>query len=148
MFVSAGKSGDGSTIEPSLSSSRVEVRLFHRYLSNIDCFIAHSACLVCFISTAKSRIKKERKKKPRKPDTSSGHITNLKQSIFCLLISMDFSLIKKQNVLKNGNICWTTYITFNSDIRAQCYETFCISNLLIFVIKLECLSLVSNSSLA
>ncbi len=41
----------------------------------------HSACLVCFISTLNSRIKK-RKKKPRKSGISSGHIINLKQSIF------------------------------------------------------------------
>ncbi len=30
----------------------------HRHLSNIDCFMAHTACLVCFISTVNGRSKK------------------------------------------------------------------------------------------
>jgi hypothetical protein len=46
------------------------------------------ACLVCFISTVNGRIKKGNKK-PWKPRACSSHITNLKQSIFCLSISMD-----------------------------------------------------------
>ncbi len=50
--------------------------------------MARPACLVCFISTVNDRIKKRSKKKPWKPGTSSGHTTNLKQSIFCLSISM------------------------------------------------------------
>ncbi len=50
--------------------------------------MAHPACLVSLISTVNGRIKKKRKKKPWKPGTSSGHITNLKQSIFHLSISM------------------------------------------------------------
>ncbi len=52
----------------------------HRHLSNIDCLMAHTACLVCFISTVNGRSKKI-KKKPWKMGSSSGHITNLKQSI-------------------------------------------------------------------
>ncbi len=31
----------------------------HRHLSNIDCLMAHTACLVCFISTVNGRSKKE-----------------------------------------------------------------------------------------
>ncbi len=50
----------------------------HRHLSNIDCLMACTACLVCFISTVDGCIKK---KKPWKTGASSGHITNLKQSI-------------------------------------------------------------------
>ncbi len=46
-----------------------------------------TACLVCFISTVNDCSKK-RKKKPWKPGPSSGHITNLKQTIFGLSISM------------------------------------------------------------
>ncbi len=53
-------------------------KLNHRHLSNIDCLMARSACLVCFISTVNGCSKK---KKPIKTATSSGHITNLKQSI-------------------------------------------------------------------
>ncbi len=56
----------------------------HRHLNNIDCLMAHPTGLVCFISTVNDHIKK----KPWKPSTSSGHLTNLKQSIFHLLISM------------------------------------------------------------
>ncbi len=52
--------------------------------------MAHPACLVCFISSVNGRIKK-RKKKPWKPGTSSSHITNLMQFIFCLSISMVYS---------------------------------------------------------
>jgi len=50
----------------------------HRHLSNIDCLMAHSTCLVCFISTVNFRCKK----KPWKTGASSWHITNLKQYIF------------------------------------------------------------------
>jgi hypothetical protein len=52
----------------------------HRHLSNIDCLMAHTACLVCFISTVNGRSKKK-KKQPWKTGASSGHITNLEQSI-------------------------------------------------------------------
>jgi hypothetical protein len=41
--------------------------------------MAHTASLVCFISTVNGC--NEKKEKPIKTDTSSGHITNLKQSI-------------------------------------------------------------------
>ena len=46
----------------------------HRHLSNIDCLMAHTACLVCFISNVNGHSKKNRKK----CGTSSGHTTNLK----------------------------------------------------------------------
>jgi hypothetical protein len=55
-----------------------------RYLSNIDCLTGHTACLVCFICTFNGRSKKE----PIKTGASSGHITNLKESILETLISM------------------------------------------------------------
>jgi hypothetical protein len=41
--------------------------------------MAHTACLVCFISTVNGYSKK---KKPWKTGTSSRHITNLKESIY------------------------------------------------------------------
>ncbi len=50
----------------------------HRHISNIDCLAAHTACLVCFISTVNGR---SEKKKPIKTGASSRHITNLRQSI-------------------------------------------------------------------
>jgi hypothetical protein len=44
--------------------------------------MAHTACLVCFISTVNGHSKnKKNKKMSWKTGTSSGHITNLKQSI-------------------------------------------------------------------
>ncbi len=33
---------------------------FHRHLSNIDCLTAHTACLVCFISTVNGHNKNKR----------------------------------------------------------------------------------------
>ncbi len=42
--------------------------------------MACTACLVCFISTVNGHSEKN-KKKPWKTGVSSGHITNLKQSI-------------------------------------------------------------------
>ncbi len=42
--------------------------------------MVHTACLVCFISTVNSRSKKE-EKKSIKTGASSGHITNVKQSV-------------------------------------------------------------------
>ncbi len=55
--------------------------------------MAHTACLVCFISTVNDHCnKKKRKRKeeayPLKARVSSGHTTNLKQSILRLSISM------------------------------------------------------------
>jgi hypothetical protein len=50
----------------------------HRHLSNIDCLTAHTACLVCIISTVNGCSKK---KKSIKTGASSWHIKNLKQSI-------------------------------------------------------------------
>jgi hypothetical protein len=35
-----------------------KIKFNHRHLSNIDCLMAHTACLVCFISTVNDRIKK------------------------------------------------------------------------------------------
>jgi len=55
----------------------VEKWLVHRHLINIDCLTVHTACLVWFISTVNGK----GKKKPWKTGASSGHITNLKQSI-------------------------------------------------------------------
>ncbi len=51
----------------------------HRHLKNIDC-LSH---LVCFISIVNGRNNKKRKEEayPWKDGASSGHITNLKQSI-------------------------------------------------------------------
>ncbi len=49
----------------------------HRHLRKIGCLMAHTACLVCLISTVSGRSKKS-----LKCGISSGHITNLKQSIF------------------------------------------------------------------
>ncbi len=47
--------------------------------------MAHTACLVCFISTVNGRSNKKMKRKeeayPWKAGSSSRHITNLKQSI-------------------------------------------------------------------
>ncbi len=43
--------------------------------------MAHTACLVCFISTVNGCSKKRKEKKPIETGASSGHITNLKQSI-------------------------------------------------------------------
>ncbi len=51
----------------------------HRHISNIEFLMARTACLVCFISTVNGCSKK---KKPWKTGASSGHITNLKQSIW------------------------------------------------------------------
>ncbi len=51
----------------------------HRHLKNIDC-LSH---LVCFISTVNGRSNKKRKEEAYswKAGASSGHVTNLKQSI-------------------------------------------------------------------
>jgi hypothetical protein len=38
-----------------------ELEPYHRHLRNIECLTAHTACLVCFMSTVNGRSKKERK---------------------------------------------------------------------------------------
>jgi hypothetical protein len=53
----------------------------HRHLSNIDCIMVHTACLVCFIGTVKGCSKKKGKCVGR-CCTSGRHTTKLKQSIF------------------------------------------------------------------
>jgi hypothetical protein len=51
-------------------------RFSHRHLINIDCLMARTACLVCFISTVNGCSKKKKKKKlPWKTAASSGHVT-------------------------------------------------------------------------
>ncbi len=54
--------------------------------------MAHTACLVCYISTVNGHCNKKKKRKeeayPWNAGTSSGHTTNLKQSILRLSISM------------------------------------------------------------
>jgi hypothetical protein len=50
-----------------------------RHLSNIDCLMSCTTYLVYLISTVNGCSKK---KKPLKTGTSSGHITNLKQSVW------------------------------------------------------------------
>jgi hypothetical protein len=83
----------------------------HRHLSDIHCLMAHPACLVCLISTVNDCTKKRRKKKPWKPSSSSRHITNLKQSIFHLSISMIVTLYHlpylpwPSNTNRNNPIC-------------------------------------------
>ncbi len=56
-------------------------RPLHRHLSNIDYLTASTDCLLRFISTVNGHSKKEEEAQPWKTSTSSGHITNLKQSI-------------------------------------------------------------------
>ncbi len=51
--------------------------------------MTHTACLVYFISTVNSH----RKKKPIQTGASSGHITNLKQSILETSISMNIYVL-------------------------------------------------------
>jgi hypothetical protein len=64
--------------------------------------MARTACLVCFFSTVSGNCNKKKKRKeeayPRKAGASSGHTTNLKQSILRLSISM--ALADKSNVCK------------------------------------------------
>ncbi len=68
--------------------------------------MAHTACLVCFISTVNGNCNKKRKRKeeayPWKAGASSGHTTNLKQSILRLSISMvpSGSICSKNNAAK------------------------------------------------
>jgi hypothetical protein len=54
--------------------------------------MAHTACLVCSISTVNGHCNKKKKRKeeayPCKAGPSSRHATNLKQSILILSISM------------------------------------------------------------
>ncbi len=57
------------------------VSLPHRHLRNIDCLTAHTACLVCFITTVNGCSKRKRILLTNKTGTSTGHITKLKQSI-------------------------------------------------------------------
>jgi hypothetical protein len=62
-------------------------------LSGIDCLMVCATSLVCFISTFNGCPKK----KPWKTGACKRHLTNLKQYIFCLLISMA-GMNKTQNL--------------------------------------------------
>ncbi len=42
--------------------SWISMGLFHRHLRNIDCLMAHNACLVCFISSVNGHSKKSKKR--------------------------------------------------------------------------------------
>jgi hypothetical protein len=61
--------------------------------------MAYTACLVCFISSVSGCSKK---KKPWKTAASSGHITNLKQSILDTFDVYDY--------FKGGGSAWTLYL--------------------------------------
>jgi hypothetical protein len=54
--------------------------------------MAHTACLVCFISAVNAHCNKKKKRKeeayPWKAGANSGHTTNFNQSILRLSISM------------------------------------------------------------
>ncbi len=67
---------------------------------NIDCLMACTACLVCFISSVNGRSNKKRKEEayPWKAGTSSRHISNLKQSILETfdIYGLKSSLFKKK----------------------------------------------------
>jgi hypothetical protein len=70
------------------SKAGIFMVLNHRHLSNIDCLMVHTACLVCFISTVNGRSKKTTTGKCLgKCGASSRRTTKLKQSII-LYISM------------------------------------------------------------
>jgi hypothetical protein len=80
----------------------------HRHLSNIDCLLVHTTCLVSFISAVNGRSKKKRKE-AYKTGASSGHMTKLKQSILetlniyeqnteiCKQLPFAWSLIEEEN---------------------------------------------------
>ncbi len=51
-------SGDSSVAEKSTHNLKFKGSN-HKHLSNIDCLIGRTACLVCFISTANGHSKKE-----------------------------------------------------------------------------------------
>jgi hypothetical protein len=55
-------------VETSVDGYVMEMSLFHfcfghRHLRNIDCLMARTACLVCFIDTVNGCSKKKKKKK-------------------------------------------------------------------------------------
>jgi hypothetical protein len=64
----------------SVTNVKIAVHHDHRHLSNIDWWMTRTAGLVCLISTVNGHIKK--RNLPWKTSASSGHIANLKQSIF------------------------------------------------------------------
>ncbi len=63
-----------------LKGNKIKLCLVHRHLSNKDCLMACTACLVCFISTVNGCRKKG--KCLGRCGASSGHTTKLEQSIF------------------------------------------------------------------
>jgi hypothetical protein len=85
----------------------LRMRKDHRHLSNIDRLKVCTTCLVCLTSTVNGHHKKK-KKKPWKTGTSSGHITNLKQSI------LDFRYLWERHstlaVLMTTKICQIYYL--------------------------------------
>ncbi len=62
--------------------------------------MAHTACLVCFISPVNGHCNKKKKRKeeayPSKAGASSGHTTNLKQSILRLFSISMVTINEKQ----------------------------------------------------
>ncbi len=64
--------------------------------------MAHTTCLVGFISTVNGRNKKRKKMKPWKAGASSGHIPNLKQSILETFDIYGWNGLPIINTLTNG----------------------------------------------
>jgi hypothetical protein len=92
----------------------------HRHLSNIDCLMAHTACLVCFISNVNGRSKKKKLTLGRQAVAGSGHITNLKQSILETFDIYDLmrysSLVYAQSRRKNLDVYCYHRIGMNSPV--------------------------------
>jgi hypothetical protein len=73
--------------------------------------MVRTACLVCFISTVNGRSNKKRKEEayPWKAGATSGHITNLKQSILETFDIYVSDILKVQT--------WAVTLTFSLKVR-------------------------------
>jgi hypothetical protein len=115
--------------------------------------MAHTACLVCFISTVNGRSKKI-KKKPWKTGASSGHITNLKQSIletFDIYVQYLYhelhSLLYIQQCLGYMLHCIKYALQCPNNVYCLQFVLYCISQTLQRLYTLSCSVLVYSVSI-
>ena len=113
----------------------------HRHLSSIDCLQVRTTCLVCFISTVNGHCQK---KKPWKTGASSGHITNLKQSIFDFwylwveLICLEQSTLFRYLWLKSCIFLLYQNVTFRKVSLRQSMQRERVIHCEVLEFKLQC----------
>jgi hypothetical protein len=82
----------------------VLITIHHRHLSNIDCLMAHTTCLVCFISTVNGRSKKRSLGRWALVAGTQQTLSNLFWRLSMSMQSINDWVTSNHRVLKKNNV--------------------------------------------